>query len=283
MNNDELQKLERARRADPENESLASEYQRLQRRSNQHNHFAVINGAEGNIHALDSVLADIRRRKIKKIFHIGSLFGWGPHPVQVLKRLREEEVILIRGYFEHAVYHAPQRLTGFRTLYRNLLIWNKQQLLNAKEPFPTLPETLTYGEFSLMWGSPKNPCAFPIETSSFSLNPHFSLNEAYGLSSKILIVGSARPARLVSNSGHSSDANEIDSRFDWDREEHLVLNCGQVGMSIPGGQPPSWLELDDNMIHWHLTDYDAEAAAFDANKVSYLGYEMAARLTGRLE
>jgi predicted phosphodiesterase len=65
---------------------------------------AVISDIHGNFEALEAVLQDIdRQRNISKIYSLGDNVGYGPSPVEVLKKLEERGIRSIIGNHEAAL------------------------------------------------------------------------------------------------------------------------------------------------------------------------------------
>jgi protein phosphatase len=64
---------------------------------------ALISDIHGNIPALEAVLWDIRKRRIKRIFCLGDLVGKGPHPEKAIDICRSESEIVIIGNWDEAV------------------------------------------------------------------------------------------------------------------------------------------------------------------------------------
>jgi protein phosphatase len=58
---------------------------------------AIISDIHGNIPALETVLRDIRRRGIKRIFCLGDLVGKGPHPEKAVDICREACEVVVQG------------------------------------------------------------------------------------------------------------------------------------------------------------------------------------------
>lgn len=70
---------------------------------------ALIGDAHGNLHALEAVLQEIRRRRVDAIWNLGDLVGYGPYPEEVVERLRQEEALSIAGNFDLRVLDADPR------------------------------------------------------------------------------------------------------------------------------------------------------------------------------
>jgi len=64
---------------------------------------AVLSDVHGNLEALDAVLADIDARGIVDVICLGGLTTYGPDPAAVLDRLRERELVCLRGSYDAAV------------------------------------------------------------------------------------------------------------------------------------------------------------------------------------
>lgn len=66
---------------------------------------AFISDIHGNIEALQSVLKDINKRKIKMgdIYCLGDMVGYGPRPNEVIELIREHNIQTILGNYDEAV------------------------------------------------------------------------------------------------------------------------------------------------------------------------------------
>jgi predicted phosphodiesterase len=70
--------------------------------------YALISDIHANLHALDSVLADIDARgegdaPVDAIYHLGDLVGYSSHPNEVVARLRERAIAGIAGNYDSTV------------------------------------------------------------------------------------------------------------------------------------------------------------------------------------
>lgn len=64
---------------------------------------AVIGDAHGNLPALEAVLRDANRRRPNAIWNLGDLIGYGPHPEEVVQRLKSRKIASIAGNFDERV------------------------------------------------------------------------------------------------------------------------------------------------------------------------------------
>jgi len=64
---------------------------------------AILADVHANLPALEVVLAEVRHRGIERIFVLGDLVGYGPHPEACIDMLRSVGAISLRGNHDHAV------------------------------------------------------------------------------------------------------------------------------------------------------------------------------------
>ncbi len=58
---------------------------------------AVISDIHGNLEALKTVLKDIKKRNIKRIFCLGDIIAKGTHPHECIKLIKERCEVVIQG------------------------------------------------------------------------------------------------------------------------------------------------------------------------------------------
>ena len=66
---------------------------------------AVFGGIYSNHLALEAALEDARARGALALYCLGDLGGFGPHPDRVFPLLREADVKVVRGNYDHAIGH----------------------------------------------------------------------------------------------------------------------------------------------------------------------------------
>lgn len=65
--------------------------------------YALIGDVHGNLPALEAVLADVERRKVDAVYHLGDLVGYGPWPNEVVGRVRSAAIPGIAGNYDSYV------------------------------------------------------------------------------------------------------------------------------------------------------------------------------------
>ena len=69
---------------------------------------AVFGGVYSNAIALTTVLEDAAHRDITRVFCLGDLGAFGPHPDRVFPLLEQYEVSTVQGNYDHSIGHRRQ-------------------------------------------------------------------------------------------------------------------------------------------------------------------------------
>lgn len=64
---------------------------------------AVISDIHGNYSALNSVLEDIKKQNVERIYCLGDLIGYSPYPDKIFPIIREQNIQTILGNYDEAV------------------------------------------------------------------------------------------------------------------------------------------------------------------------------------
>lgn len=62
--------------------------------------FAVLSAIHGNLAALEAVLEYLDARAIRSAICLGDIVGYGPHPIECIRMLRERDIPCLRGNHE---------------------------------------------------------------------------------------------------------------------------------------------------------------------------------------
>lgn len=77
---------------------------------------AIISDIHSNIVALDAVLEDISTQEVDHIFATGDLVGYLPFPNEVVNRMREYNVLSVKGNHDNAIVIRSKEVEGLETL-----------------------------------------------------------------------------------------------------------------------------------------------------------------------
>jgi len=131
---------------------------------------AVISDIHGNLPALQNVIDDIRAQKVDKIYCLGDIIGYGPHPAECLKLIREVADMIIYGNHEDAIVY-PERYAKVINPFAWHAILYSRECLNQKDLnyLATLPFSHVFTEIdiTLAHGSFNKPHSFEYIRSAF--------------------------------------------------------------------------------------------------------------------
>lgn len=187
---------------------------------------AVISDIHANLPALEAVLADVDRQAAAQVFCAGDLVGQGPHPNQVVSRVRKEGIPCILGNQEIELRELADRA---RPDPRRHMLWtiavlkprNREYLLGL----PAEREVEVEGiGIRLVHGSPHG--AFDAIYPSLT---RVTLRAWFG-------AGEGRPDVLVGGHTHVPFVRTV--------EGTLVVNAGSVGRPFDGDPRASWALLE---------------------------------------
>jgi putative phosphoesterase len=187
---------------------------------------AVISDIHANLPALEAVLADIERQAVAQVFCAGDLVGQGPHPNQVVSRIRKAGIPSILGNQEIEVRTLARRA---RPDPKRHMLWtiavlkrrNREYLLGL--PVDRELEIQGVG-IRLVHGSPHGTfdTMHPSLTSQ-TLRAWFP-------------TGEPRPEVLVGGHTHVPFVRTM--------EGMVIVNAGTVGRPFDGDPRASWALLD---------------------------------------
>ncbi len=198
---------------------------------------AVLSDIHANLPALDAVLAALG--DVDAVWHLGDVVGYGPHPDEVVARLRGIGAVGVHGNHDEA---AVGRLdvTYFNPAARWAVEWTDRRISAATRAWlEGLPERLEIDQVTLVHGSPRDPTWEYITTT-----PAARANLAAFATSCCLHGHTHIPVAWRDDDGHvelvrPSDGSELalDAR-------RVLLNPGSVGQPRDGDPRASALVLD---------------------------------------
>lgn len=90
---------------------------------------AIISDIHGNLEALKTVLADIKKRNINKIFCLGDIIAKGNHQQECIDLIKENCEVVIKGNCEE-YFTKDVDLNNLSDIKRKRYLWNKSKIYN---------------------------------------------------------------------------------------------------------------------------------------------------------
>jgi diadenosine tetraphosphatase ApaH/serine/threonine PP2A family protein phosphatase len=197
---------------------------------------AVMSCIHGNYAALDAVLLDIDQQKAEKIFCVGDLVGYGPHPNAVVAQIRSLDIPTCAGCWDEDIVEG---LNACDCSYPSLLAekrgqqahdWtNKQITPENREFLAKLPHSLKEGNLAFVHGSPHSNHEYLLP----ELDAFVALERVISTGADILFCGHTHVPYV-----RTLDGGQLNVRFGrGDAVEEIsfktplkrIVNVGSVG------------------------------------------------------
>lgn len=212
----------------------------------------LISDIHGNLPALEAVLRHAKNQAADQIvLNLGDLTGYGPHPEQVVRWSKNEQVTNILGNYDKKVIRKAYRNTGWQKVNnpdkRAMFTWTYRALSKKSIKYmKTLPETRQLeiaGKHILMThGSPA------------SISEHLGADTP---DKRLAALVEMTDAEIILF-GHSHQA------FKRKVDNTLFINPGSVGRLDDGDPRASFavLEIEDDgvEVHFYRVPYDIMSA-----------------------
>jgi len=185
---------------------------------------AVISDIHSNLEALQAVLKDIKKRRIKKILCLGDLVGYGTNPNECVDLCLKESDLIIAGNHDWAAIGKTD-IGRFNPMAAEAIRWTKKRLTDSSlEKLKTLPLTEKLGDLFLAHASPNNPSEWNYLTS------FIDLQEAFGLfAGKICFIGHTHIPGAAFQDANSYTDIIRETPFPLIEKRRFIINVGSVG------------------------------------------------------
>jgi len=115
----------------------------------------IISDVHANLPALDAVLAALGT--VDALWHLGDAVGYGPHPDEVVDRLRDRGAIGVRGNHDAAAL-GGEEVEHFNPDARRAIAWTIGRMAPTTRAWlAAQPERREEGGVTLVHGSPRRP------------------------------------------------------------------------------------------------------------------------------
>ncbi len=216
-------------------------------------HIAVVSDIHANLPALEAVLRAVAGRD--RLWVLGDIVGYGPHPDEVVERLRSEDAVAVQGNHDAAVL-GRLPLGAFNDLARAAVVWTAETMQQRNlDWLAGLPDRRVEGDFTLVHGSPRDPLWEYL----------FSVPAA-----RINLAAFETPYCVVGHTHHQltfrDDDGQVEALFAKDGgrltldARRCILNPGSVGQPRDSDPRACAMTIDTESaeVAWLRVDYDIE-------------------------
>lgn len=211
----------------------------------------VLSDIHSNLVALDAVLAAVP--SVDEVWHLGDVVGYGPHPDEVVSRLRDLGAIGVRGNHDAAAL-GGREIESFNVDARRAAEWTRATIADETRTWlAAQPETLEREGFLLVHGSPRDPIWEYVTSTPVARAGMAAMDAHSGLHghTHLPIAYIEEDGILETMSPGSGSKLTFEGR-------RVLLNPGSVGQPRDGIPTSGWMLLDTDAgtATWRRTAYD---------------------------
>jgi len=209
---------------------------------------AVVSDIHGNLPALEAVLADLEQTRPNAVVLGGDLALGGPHPVEVVDRLRQLRWPSVLGNTDEALdeQRLPEKL---RTSFVGQAAARTREMLGPERVawLTSLPLEWRGDGVAVVHATPGD--CWPIVAHDA---PDEKLREVFG---------AAGVPNAIYGHIHHAYVRELGGL--------RVANSGSVSLSLDGDMRACYALIDDGRIEHRRVEYDIERVASDFESIDY--------------
>ena len=222
--------------------------------------YLVLADIHANLHALDAVLADARRRGFDQILLLGDVVGYGAQPNEVIDRLAEVPVAAaVRGNHDK-VAAGLDGADAFNPVAKQVAEWTRHALTPAHaavvRALPQGPVSAT-DWIEICHGSPYDEDAYVLDALD-------ALNALHAAHRPLCLFGHTHaPMAFVVDGGQLHGHETTDgSVLAVPPESTYLVNVGSVGQPRDADPRAAYGIADDDRkdVSFFRVPYDVEAA-----------------------
>jgi predicted phosphodiesterase len=200
---------------------------------------AVISDIHGNLHALESVLAEIDDEAPDEIWCLGDVVGYGPRPNECVAVVRERASLALVGNHDLAAI-SKLGIGDFGPLAAASARWTMETLTPESAAWlGGLEPAATREGLELYHGSPRDP------VWEYVLSEEVALLSLLATSAQVVLVGHSHVALSVSWQGETLEGGLAPGGLELElAERRWLLNPGSVGQPRDGDPRAAWVLID---------------------------------------
>ncbi|MDA8236496.1 MAG: metallophosphoesterase family protein [Chloroflexi bacterium] len=211
---------------------------------------AVLSDIHANLPALEAVLASLPR--VDAFWHLGDVVGYGPHPDEVVARLRAIGAVGVRGNHDAAAL-GELGVEGFNPAAQRAASWTAARISpETRAWLGALPERLEVEGVTLVHGSPRDP------TWEYVTTAREAAASLAAVATRCCLHGHTHvPVAWLEDEGRVDLVRATDGLELALGTERLLLNPGSVGQPRDGDPRAAALVLDTGAATatWHRVRY----------------------------
>jgi predicted phosphodiesterase len=228
---------------------------------------AIVSDIHANLEALTAVMDDIRARRVKKIYCLGDLIGYGADPNAVINIAMANFEFVIKGNHDEAIsYKIPKRFKGLAATAAD---WTRKRIKPRRAPgyreqrkrwtyVKKMPRTEDMGTWLMAHGSVQSNLDYVHDDVS-ALEVFEDMGE-----SRLCFLGHTHvPGIFLLDSGDEVHYLEPeDGKRYAVNGRKAIINVGSIGQPRDGDNRACWvLAREDGSFSFRRVPYEIEVTA----------------------
>lgn len=185
---------------------------------------AILSDIHSNLEALQIVIRDIKRRRIKSIFCLGDLVGYGANPNECVEITMKEAKIVVAGNHDWAALEKTD-ISTFNPVAADAIRWTKQNINKTRlNQLNRLKFTATVDNLLLVHATPETPEQWKYVFSLEDFKQQFQF-----FKSQLCFIGHSHiPGAAFQDANGYADLI-VDNPFPLIESRRYIVNVGSVG------------------------------------------------------
>ena len=247
---------------------------------------AILSDVNGNLEALEAVLADIKTQNIKSILFLSDAIGFGPNPAECLDLLRDTVNVYLLGQLEVFMLEQIYKNSPSPLRDKNLLAWPAKMLKKVPDPrrwrprriewLASQPDIYKFDSFCATY-APRELLGAPICPGRRIEGLTLKL-ESYFKAHRILILSGVKiPWYFRMDDSNYTEVNESRA-IGIDAIAPVIVSAGSVGQPHDLNPKACYVIVTETKIFWRRVEYDVEKTVAKIKAIPILRPINASRL-----
>ena len=185
---------------------------------------AILSDIHGNLEALTSVFNYLEKKKIKEVYCLGDIVGYGPNPNECVDMISSKCTNSIIGNHDHAALGLTS-IEYFNEFAKVSTRWTANQLTNkSKDYLLSLDFKFSNENFLLVHSSPSDPKSWNYILTEYDAKQEFKYFEQ-----PVCFIGHSHFPVIFSKKGFTRK-----SKVKLDDSNKYIVNVGSTGQPRDG-------------------------------------------------
>jgi predicted phosphodiesterase len=185
---------------------------------------AIISDIHSNLEALQVVIKDIKRKRIKSIFCLGDLVGYGANPNECVELSMKESKIVVAGNHDWAALEKTDIAT-FNPVAAEAIRWTRDKITKTRlNQLSSLKFTASVDNILLVHATPEKPERWNYVLALDDFKKQFKF-----FKEQVCLIGHSHIPTAVYQDANGYTDYVGDDSFPLIDSRRYIINAGSVG------------------------------------------------------